>query len=345
MRSSSLHSKILPSPIPSVWIVGILVLGLSSRLLEAEESLPLPGELPAVKHPAGNKPTPAKISLGRKLFFDPLLSDTGKISCAACHIPQKGFSNGKRFARGSKGLPGTRNVPTLFNVGYSRHMFWDGRAATLEEQALLPIQHPKEMNMPLEKMVKILQAVPDYRQRFQEVFAGEITAQRVAKAIAAYERTIISQDTPFDRFLRGDKKALSPPALRGMRLFYSQARCFVCHKGPNFTDNDFHNIGVMDKKLPPDPGRRLVTKREEDQGKFITPTLREIGRTAPYMHNGQFSTLKEVVQHYNFGGVTDTANDYRDEQLQVLYLAEDQVDDLVAFLKDGLTTKVTKATR
>jgi cytochrome c peroxidase len=193
------------------------------------------------------------------------------------------------------------------------------------------------MDMRLDALVQKLDGIPEYRRQFQAVFGGPATAQRVGQAIAAYERTIVSRATPFDRYLKGEKQALSPAAVRGMQLFYGQARCFVCHQGPNFTDDDFHNIGIVDDHEK-DPGRRGVTGKKADQGKFKTPTLREVARTAPYMHNGRFQSLEEVVQHYNFGGVTDEANDYRDEKLQVLYLVEGQVKDLVAFLTEGLTT-------
>jgi cytochrome c peroxidase len=240
-------------------------------------------------------------------------------------------------ATGVDGHKGSRRVPSLVNVAYHRSYFWDGRAATLEEQVLVPIQDSKEMDMRLEALVKKLNAIPGYRKQFQEVFKGEATAERLAQAIAAYERTIVSRDTPFDRYLKGEKKALSAPALRGMQLFYGQARCFICHKGPNLTDDEFHNIGIVDDGEK-DSGRRAVTGKQADQGKFKTPTLREVGLSGPYMHNGRFKTLAAVVQHYNFGGVTDEANDYRDEQLRVLYLGEEQAKDLVAFLTEGLTT-------
>jgi cytochrome c peroxidase len=191
------------------------------------------------------------------------------------------------------------------------------------------------MDMPLDLLEKRLAEIPDYRRQFQQVFGGEITARRVAQAIAAFERTLVSRDTPFDRYLKGDRQALSPAAQRGMKLFYDQARCFLCHQGPNFTDDDFHNVGIVDN----DPGRRGVTGKLADHGKFKTPTLREVARTAPYMHDGRFKTLHEVVQHYNFGGVSDQDNPHRDEKLQVLYLVESQVDDLVEFLREGLTSR------
>jgi cytochrome c peroxidase len=318
------------------WIAGCIIL-LALCWVVAAEPMSLPKPLPPVVHPAGKPATPETIALGKELFFDPRLSRTDKVSCASCHDPAKGFSNGERFAAGVDGKQGSRSVPSLVNVAYNRAHFWDGRAATLEEQALVPIQSPTEMDMPLDGLVKKLNALAGYRRQFQAVFGGEATPERIAQAIAAYERTIISNDTPFDRWLKGDKQALSASAGRGMRLFFGEARCFVCHQGPNFSDDDFHNIGIIDDGQP-DPGRGAVTRKEADQGKFKTPSLREVGRTAPYMHNGRFKTLEEVVQHYNFGGVTAARNDHRDEQLRVLYLNEGQVKDLALFLSEGLTS-------
>jgi len=302
-----------------------------------EPSLQLPSVLQPIRHPDNNLGSSAKIALGKELFFDVRLSRNDRLACATCHDPAKGFSNGERFALGADGKPGTRHVPSLINVGYSTALFWDGRAATLEEQALLPIQNPSEMDLPLDTLVKKLQGIPAYRDRFKTVFGGEVTPPRIGQSLAAYQRTLISKDTPFDRFLKGDKKSLTPAAARGMELFFGQARCAVCHQGANFSDGKYHNIGSADAK---DQGRRAVTGNAKDHGAFRTPQLREIGRTAPYMHDGRFKTLREVVNHYNFGGVTDQQNDHRDEQLQVLYLGEDQVDDLVAFLAQGLTSRL-----
>ncbi len=313
--------------------VGLLALARSA----AEDVLPLPSPLPEVPQPADNPTSAAKIALGRQLFSDPRLSRTDKVSCASCHDSAKGFSNGAALATGVDGKKGTRRAPRLFNAAYNRLQFWDGRAKTLEEQALASIQDPAEMDLRLDDLARKVNGVADYRRQFQIVFGGDATAGRIAQAIAVYERTIVARDTPFDRYLKGDKKALSPAALRGMTLFFGQARCALCHKGPNLTDDDFHNIGIVDTGAR-DPGRQRVTGKAADQGKFKTPSLREVGRAEPYMHNGRFKTLAEVVQHYNFGGVTDEANDNRDDLLRVLYLSEEQAADLVRFLSDGLTT-------
>lgn len=298
----------------------------------------VPAPLGALAESEENPANEAKIELGRRLFFDVRLSHKNQRSCATCHDPAQGFSNGRRFATGSDGQPTPRHVPSLINVGYCRPLFWDGRSATLEEQALLPIQNPREMNLPLPSLERKLNRAADYRERFQQVFGGPATPRRVAMALAAYQRTIVARDTPFDKYLRGDREALKGPAKRGMELFFGRARCSVCHAGPQLTDNQFHNLGTADPELPDDPGRRGVTGRREDQGAFRTPQLREIGRTAPYMHNGRFRSLLEVVTHYNFGGVSDQANPHRDKNLEVLYLTEDEVADLVAFLETGLTS-------
>lgn len=296
----------------------------------------LPGPLGKVPHPKDNPPTPAKLALGRKLFFDPVLSRTGKFSCATCHDPEKGFSNGQRFALGVNGKHGRRNVPGLLNVGHGKSFFWDGRAATLEEQALAPIDNPAEMDMRPRSLAAKLNKDAGYRKLFRAAFGSEATPARVAMALATYERSLVSDDTPFDRYLRGDRKAMPAKAVRGMKLFFGEARCSVCHKGPTLSDEQFHNIGTA---AVGEMGRRAVTKKVKDHGAFRTPQLREVARTAPYMHDGKFKTLAEVVHHYNFGGVTDDENEHRDPELKVLYLSEDQVDELVAFLAEGLTTK------
>jgi cytochrome c peroxidase len=326
--------KMLDRPL---WLIGACLGCLMLGRLVAEEAPVLPKPLPDVQHPADNPTSPEKIALGKELFADPRLSRTDKVSCASCHDPAKRFSNGDRVATGVDGKKGSRRVPSLVNVAYNRTHFWDGRSGSLEEQALVPLQDSREMDMRLDGLVQKINGIAEYRRQFQAVFGGEATAKRIAQALAAYERTIVARDTPFDRYLKGEKQALSPAALRGMQLFYGQARCSICHKGPNLTDDDFHNIGILDDGRS-DPGRRAVTGKQADQGKFKTPSLRDVGRSGPYMHNGRFKTLAEVVQHYNFGGVTDETNDYRDDQLRVLYLSDEQTKDLVAFLRDGLTT-------
>lgn len=319
----------------------VLALAFAIGAARAEDTvLNLPKPLGKVKHPSNNASTPEKVALGRALFFDPRLSRTAKVSCATCHDPDKGFSNGERFAAGVDGKSGKRNVPSLVNVGHSASLFWDGRAATLEEQALAVLANPAEMDSKPAALADKLDAIESYRKQFDQVFGGKATPERIAKALAAYQRSLTSDDTPFDRYLRGDRRAMPEPAVRGMRLFFGEARCSVCHKGPNLSDELFHNVGTADGK--DDLGRRAVTKKVKDHGAFRTPQLREVGRTAPFMHNGKFETLAQVVQHYNFGGVTDDENEHRDPELRVLYLSEEEVKDLVAFLAEGLTSRPKK---
>lgn len=292
--------------------------------------------LPEVPVPADNPQTEAKISLGKQLYFDPRLSNDMTVSCATCHDPAKGFSNGDQFATGFKGQKGGRNSPTVINAAYQSLQFWDGRAKTLEDQALGPVQNPIEMSMTLGDVIDRLNKVEGYRKQFQSVFGTDVTEQNLAKAIAAYERTIISGNAPYDKYQAGDKSALSPAAIRGLELFNGKAHCSACHAGPNFTDNGFHNLGIGMEKPKPDDGRAAISKLAGDTGSFKTPTVREIARTGPYMHDGSLKTLEEVVQHYNKGGF---ANPYLDEEIFALKLTDAEVADLVTFMKEGLSSK------
>ncbi len=296
----------------------------------------VPSGLPEVIHPADNPLTAEKVALGAQLYFDPRLSADNTVSCASCHDPAKGWSNGEAVATGVGGLKGGRSAPTILNTTYQSFQFWDGRAGTLEEQALGPIQNPIEMNLTLPEAVAKLNAIPGYKSQFKKVFGTEVTKEGIAKAIAAFERTVLSGDAPYDRFTAGDAKALSPAAERGRKLFFGAARCSSCHSGPNFTDNAFHNIGVGMAQEKPDVGRFEHSKIEGDTGSFKTPGLREIAKTAPYMHDGHLKTLEEVVEYYNKGG---TPNGYLDEEIFELKLSKEQIADLVTFLKEGLSSK------
>jgi cytochrome c peroxidase len=296
------------------------------------------------KVPAGLKPLPvptenpltaAKIELGKQLYFDPRLSRDNTISCASCHDPKKGWSNGEAFATGVRGQVGGRSAPTIINAAYSDLQFWDGRAHRLEGQALGPIQNPIEMDLTLDEAVAKLNKIPGYREQFQEVFGSDVTSEGMAKAIASFERTVLSGNAPYDRFKAGDEKALSAGAQRGMKLFFGKARCSACHVGPNFSDAAFHNIGVGMDKEKPDGGRHDVTKLLGDKGAFRTPTLREIARTAPYMHDGSHKTLEEVIAYYDKGGF---ANPQLDEEIFPLKLTAAEKADLVTFLKEGLSS-------
>lgn len=290
-----------------------------------------PAGLPEVKHPADNLPTPEKIELGRQLYFDPRLSSDGAVSCATCHDPNKGWSNGEAVATGIGNLKGGRNSPTIINSAYYTLQFWDGRAKTLEDQALGPIQNPIEMNMKMDVVVKNLNDLSGYREQFQKVFGTDVTEQGIAKAIAAFERTVLSGDAPYDRFQAGDKAALSEAAQRGLKLFNGKANCKACHSGPSFTDSAFHNIGLDSA----DEGRMAISKLPGDKGAMKTPTLRDIAKTAPYMHHGKLNTLEEVVAHYNKGG---NNNPQQDEEIFPLKLSDQELADLVTFMKEGLAS-------
>ena len=309
----------------------LLFASLTLVVVSASSFAAEPAGLPPVQHPKDNLPTPEKIALGKQLYFDGRLSADNKVSCASCHDPAKGFSNGDQFATGVEGKKGGRNSPTVINTAYQKLQFWDGRAKTLEEQALGPIQNPIEMNLTLEAAVAKLNGIEGYKSQFKAVFGTDVTADGIGKAIAAYERTVLSGDAPYDKFKAGDKTALSEGAQRGMKLFFGKANCSACHAGPNFTDNGFHNIGVPGN----DVGREAISKSVGDKGSFKTPTLREIARTAPYMHDGSLKTLEEVVAHYNKGG---TPNDQLDEEIFPLKLTPEQAADLVAFMKEGLAS-------
>lgn len=314
--------------------IGVWVLGAAVTASAADAFKP-PAGLPALPIPADNPLSEAKIELGKQLYFDPRLSRDNTISCASCHDPAKGWSNGEAVATGIDGQKGGRSAPTIVNSAYQHFQFWDGRAIELEGQALGPIQNPIEMNLTLEEMVEKLNKIEGYKKQFQEVFGTDVTSDGVAKAIASFERTVLSGDAPFDRYKAGDTKALSEAAERGRVVFFNKAQCSSCHTGPNFTDGAFHNIGIGMEHEEPDEGRKSESKLEGDRGAFKTPTLREIARTAPYMHDGSLKTLEDVVEYYNKGG---TQNPQLDENIFPLNLTDQQKQDLVTFLKEGLSS-------
>jgi cytochrome c peroxidase len=304
--------------------------------------------LPAVPIPADNPPTEETIALGKALFFSPLLSADGKISCASCHDPNAGFADPRDVSSGVREQKGNRNAPPAQNACYAATQFWDGRAATLEEQALGPIANPIEMGETLENVVKKLQADASMTRMFQAAFGAPPSKAGIAKAIASFERTLVRGNSPFDRFeYGGDKKALSVAAQRGLAIFRDakKGNCAVCHTIEKdhalFTDNKFHNIGVgvnPEGELI-DKGRYEVTKKPEDMGAFRTPTLRNIALTAPYMHDGSLKTLKEVVDLYVGGG---TSNPHLDKEIKALsHLSKQDRADLVAFM-ESLTGEPAK---
>jgi cytochrome c peroxidase len=283
----------------------------------------------------------ALITLGRQLFSDPRLSKDGQMSCSTCHRPDRAWTDGQQRARGAGGKVLRRNTPTLLHVNALQFFFWDGRSTSLEQQAVEPIRHTDEMAQSLELLEKELSRIPGYVAQFQEVFGTSVTLEGVVQAIAAYERTLVSRNAPFDLYLSGSNHAITESAKRGMELFQDRARCAFCHKGFNFTDSEFHNIGVPTPPgFPQDDGRYEITRRPQDRGAFKTPTLRNVTQTGPYMHNGVFTTLEEVVEFYNAGG---GRNPNLDLLIKPLRLAVREKADLVEFLK-SLTGTVPDTT-
>ncbi|NSL50492.1 cytochrome-c peroxidase [Calidifontibacillus erzurumensis] len=280
------------------------------------------GDIPV---PADNPMTEEKVELGKKLYFDPRLSGNNKISCFSCHATTAGYGDNLPTFIGFEGHQGARNSPTVINAGYYTSNFWDGRAASLEEQALGPIQSEVEMNQNLDELITELKAVPGYVDEFNKVFNDEITAENIAKAIATFERTITITDTRFDRFLAGERDALTAQEIEGMKLFAGKANCMSCHAGPTLSDNNFHNIG-----LEGDDGRYGVTNQEADKGKFRTPGLRGVAHTAPYMHDGSLATLEDVVKYYNEGGGN---HPNKDPLMVPLNLSDEEIKSIVAFLE------------
>jgi cytochrome c peroxidase len=301
--------------------------------------------------PANNPMTVAKVSLGRTLFFDKRLSLDRTVSCATCHRPKNAFTDGNTVAIGIKRQQGTRNAPTVLNAMFNLDQFWDGRRRTLEDQAKEALFNPLEMAMsgPSALAARVM-GVPEYRRRFRLVFGDEgVTSDTIAKAIAAFERTQLSGGSPFDRFRAGEENAISQAQQRGWEIFHGKAQCINCHSftpaQPFFTDFKFHNTGVAagNNKFAAmverarhggesnsELGRFVVSGQRSDIGAFKTPTLRNAALTAPYMHNGSMKTLLEVVRYYNDGGHPNVDLDGR---IRPLFLTEDEMGDLVEFLK------------
>jgi cytochrome c peroxidase len=296
----------------------------------------LPAQVP---HPADNKPTAERVELGKKLFFDPRLSATGQSSCATCHLPERGWSDGYPKSIRLFGTVMSRASPTIVNTGYNSVQQWDGRSPTLEHQAENGISPTGSLNagaVPPSDGLWNIQSLMGYVDAFERAYPGEgVTAKTVAKAIASFERTIVSNDSPFDRWVKGDTNAMSPQQVRGFALFAGKANCAVCHSAPNFTDNGFHNVGLkssLDKNA--DIGRYKERPVALMRGAFKTPTLRDVALTAPYFHDGSARTLAEVVEYYVGGG---SATPSLSPNMKPLDLSAGEKDDLVAFMQ-ALTT-------
>jgi cytochrome c peroxidase len=300
------------------------------------------GPMPAfVPMPAGNVNYLQKVDLGKQLYFDGRLSKNNAISCAFCHNPGTGFADARQFSIGAFGTAGGRQAPTVYNAAFNPFQFWDGRATSLEEQAIGPIHNPIEMAETHETVVPKIAKVPGYQKQFKAVFGKSVSLQSIAEAIAAFERTIVSSNSAFDKYVMGESSAMDESAIRGMQLFKGKARCILCHNGPNFTDNQFHNLGVpQEGLLKEDEGRYNVSRRERDKGAFKTPTLRSVTETAPYMHDGVFKTLEDVIEFKDKGG---QSNPHLSPLMKPLGLAPEEKADLVVFMKalTGAPLKIT----
>jgi cytochrome c peroxidase len=305
------------------WAVAVSML--ASLLVAAPPSSTLPQGLDAYRPvPEGNPLSAGKVALGRRLFRDKRLSSDGSVSCASCHDAAKAFTDGRTVPRGVGVAVGQRNTPTLLNRAWGASFFWDGRSSTLEQQVLEPVFNAQELGSSPERLMAVVEA--HHRADFRRVFPGEaLTTELVARALASYVRTIVGGRSAFDR------KEMKAGARRGAELFFGRAGCIGCHTGPLFTDEEFHNTGVawrLGGLL--DEGRFRVTGVEADRGAFKTPTLREVGRTAPYMHDGSLETLEDVVAYYDRGG---ERNAWLDSRVRPLGLADGEKADLVAFLR------------
>ncbi|MBI2368084.1 MAG: cytochrome-c peroxidase [Deltaproteobacteria bacterium] len=329
-----------------------------------EKTFPVLGPLPPVPIPRDNPQTPAKVELGKLLFFDPRTSGDASTSCASCHDPKQGWGDGGDLSRGYPGTQHWRNSQTVINSAYLKKLFWAGGVGSLESQAIAATTGNLAGNGSPEMIQERLRQIPEYVRRFKEVFGELPTFDKVVKAISAFERTLVSdaRNVPFDRYMRGDKSALSDDAKKGLTLFQGKARCIQCHNGPLFTDEDFHDLAVPNNtaftedplrqiamrfvakvkgvpnymKVDRDLGLFLETKRNDDIGKFRTPPLRELQYTAPYMHNGVFFTLEEVIDFYNKGGGND-AN--KSPLMMPLGLTAEEKKALLVFLESLSSTE------
>jgi len=353
--------RTLPRKTPGILLLAVLIAGNAA----AELALPVPEGVLPPEIPADNPPTEAKVELGKKLYFDARLSTDGTVACASCHAPNAGFADprGTATSAGIGGQLGTRNSPTTLNALFLSEQFWDGRAATLEEQALQPFVNPIEMGFAnRDALVETVAGLKDYRAAFEAAFGdAKVTAPRIGQAIASFERTLVALNAPIDRFLAGDAGAIDDAAKRGWELFNAKARCNTCHGWveafPLFTDELYHNLGVGTKRVDfaqvaaraaraetaeeidalalqdaeaSELGRYLVTREQKDMGAFKTPQLRNVALTAPYMHDGSEATLLAVIEFYDRGGEN---NPYLDGGMRPLGLTDQEKADLVELMK------------
>lgn len=308
----------------------------STFSIQKVEDYPIPFGLPPVPWPADNAYTQDKAELGRLLYFDKRLSANGSVSCATCHNIPCAYSDCRAIAVGIDDTKGTRHSPTIINAAYAEFLFWDGRAKSLEEQCKGPIANTKEMALAKNvheahmECAQRIQEIPGYRPLFEKAFGTDkITIDEIAKAIATFERTVLSGNSPYDHFRAGDKKALTAEQIQGYEVF-KKVGCAVCHSGFNFSNGGFQNIGIGMDAAEPDLGRYGITHIESDWGAFKSPPLRDVEHTAPYMHDGSLATLEDVVDYYDRGGIK---NKNLHPLIKPLNLTEEQKKALVSFLK------------
>jgi len=270
--------------------------------------------------------TSTQVAIGWKLFFDPLLSRPKNISCATCHDPAKGFGDGLRLGQGAYGHTLPRHTPSVVNLQNAPHLFWDGRMQSLEDQAIVPLTNPIEMDMTPAEIVSRVDSQPHYQRAFAAIDVNDIRIDHIVGAIVAFERTLVTGPTPFDRWLQGDKKALSAAQQRGRMIFFTRGQCAICHIGNHFTDHAFHNIGTGTGH---DLGRFAITQQEEDRGSFKTPSLRNWKGREPFMHDGRFASMRDVLQYYS----NPPEPEVGESELDPLELDDDEITDLLAFLE------------
>lgn len=289
----------------------------------------IPIGFPEVDFPEDNKFTRARWELGKRLFYDPVLSRDSTVSCGSCHKPHLAFSDDVSFSPGVQNAPGVRNAPTLTNVAYLPYFTREGGVPTLEMQILVPLQEHNEFDFNIVEAGIRLSRIPEYVEMSKRAYGREPDPFVITRSIANFERTLISGNSPFDRYFYQDNKdALNPQERKGMNLFFSQRTgCSDCHSGFNFTDNSFQNNGLY--TIYNDPGRRRLTGNDDDLALFKVPTLRNTGLTAPYMHDGSFATLEAVIDHYNSGGED---HPHKSKLIRPLGLSNDEMEAIVAFL-------------
>lgn len=325
-----------------VMIYGVLLvgaLGLYAYFNRPADSFPqtivAPIGLPPIPWPEDNPYSPEKAELGRFLFFDKRLSSNGTVSCASCHDPRMTYGDRRKISIGIFGHAGTRHAPTVINTAYNGYQFWDGRAKSLEEQCIGPLTNPKEMTSETDAQ-KAMQdcharvcSIAGYKELFKKAFGNdECSLKQISQAIATFERTILSGNAPYDRYMAGDKTAMTKEQIRGLDV-YKTASCAFCHTWPKFSSDMFTNIGIGMDQPNPDLGRYAITKKDEDWGAFKVPTLRESASSHPYMHDGSLATLEEVVDYYDKGGIPGRN---LHPQMRPLHLSESDKKALVAFL-------------